>query len=171
MAKIEIHDDCLEPDRYIYLSYKGPDPWAVNKKLAGLLRLHFHVGTSSVCNQRINWDIVGENISFYSVWWVKKRFTRNTRMRVEIKILGKKSKATNYGEFIMEINPWIQTEFSTWGFLLKPAWLIYSYLFYDRVRRKHIETCRNMIYTLRNKLKEHFNLTVTETTEAQGVYG
>lgn len=170
MARIEIHDDCLAPDRYIYLSYKGPDPWSVSKKIAEMLKPHFHVSTSGICNQRINWDVVGKNISFYSVWWVKKSFSEYTQMRVEIKIIGKKSKSNNYGEFTMQINPWLQTKFSTWGFILKPAWLIYSYLFYNRLRRKYIETCRNMVYSFRNKIKEYFNLQTTEVTKSQGVY-
>jgi hypothetical protein len=169
---IKIIDDCLIPDRFIWLNYKGHNPWGAAKHISGLIRTFFHVSASGTNNQRINWDVVGENINFYSVWWVKKSFTGFTTMFVDMKIIGKKSKATNDGEFTMQMNARLETKFEGWVQWVKPLYLMYSYLFYYRVRRKMIERCRNNVYNFREEIKKHFNMQTAESvTKATGTYG
>jgi hypothetical protein len=170
--KIFIIDDCLANDRYVYTTYTGPNPWGVAKFISGKLRTYFHVSSSGSSHYRINWDTVGENISFYSLWQIKKLLSRNTEMFIEFKVLGKKSKATNQGNFTLTLNARLETTFSGWVHWVKPIWLMYSYLFYHRVRRKMIERCRNNVYNFREEVKKHFNLQTQESvTRATGTYG
>lgn len=171
MAKIVIRDDCLVPDRYVRLKYQGPDPWGVAEKITDSIRPFFHVSTSGFNNYRINWDISGDPVTFYSRWWVKKDFSRFSTMRMLIKLQGSRSKAKNEGKFSLSFHARVITEFSGWGIFMKPVWLIYSYLFYNRARRRFIEQCRNYILNFRNEIKEHFNLEVTEVPTATGTYG
>ncbi|RLJ10191.1 MAG: hypothetical protein DRP15_00845 [Candidatus Aenigmatarchaeota archaeon] len=171
MAKISIVEDCLAPDKFIYLSYKGPDPWGVAKRISERIRPFFHVSASGTNNSRINWDVTGENISFFSTWWVKKDVSRFSTMRFYLKVIGSFSKATNEGEFTLQLDGNLETKFSGWGPVLKPMWLIYSYLFYNRVRRQALEKCRNILLAFRNELKEYFNLQITEVPRAYGTFG
>lgn len=171
-GKLIIIDDCLANDRYVYTSYTGPNPWGIAKFISGKLRTYFHVSSSGSSNYRINWDTVGENINFYSLWQIKKLLSRNTEMFIEFKVLGKKSKATNQGQFTMTLNARLETTFEGWVHWVKPIWLMYSYLFYHRVRRKMIERCRNNVYNFREEVKKHFNLQTSEgVTRATGTYG
>ncbi|MEM5812680.1 MAG: hypothetical protein QW286_03100 [Candidatus Aenigmatarchaeota archaeon] len=171
-GKIKIIDDCLVPDRFIWLYYTGPNPWGVAKHISGRIRPFFHVSASGTCNTRINWDVVGENISFYSVWWVKKALSRHTTMWVDMKVIGKKSKTTNQGNFTLQMNARLETEFKGWGVWLKPIWILYSYLFYHRVRRKMIERCRNNVLNFREEIKKYYNLETAESVPtATGTYG
>ena len=170
--KIRIIDDCLTPDRFVWLNYKGHNPWGAAKHISNYIREFFHVSASGTNNQRINWDVVGENISFYSVWWVRKAFTDYTTMFDDMKVIGKKSKATNDGEFTLQMNARLETSFEGWIHWVKPLYLIYSYLFYYRVRRKMIERCRNNVYNFREEIKKHFNMATAESvTKATGTYG
>src|SRR4030042_552910 len=87
MAKTEkftIIDDCLVPDRFVWVYYTGPNPWGVARHISARVREFFHVSASGTNNTRINWDVVGENINFYSVWWVKKNFSGYTTMYVDM---------------------------------------------------------------------------------------
>ena len=61
--------------------------------------------------------------------------------------------------------------FSGWKYVLKPVWVMYSYLFYNRMRRKYIEMCRNYVYNFRNQIKEHFNVEATTVPEREASYG
>ncbi|HJW97467.1 MAG TPA: hypothetical protein VJ485_04880 [archaeon] len=175
MAKTEkftIIDDCLVPDRFVWLYYTGPNPWGVARHISARIRDFFHVSASGTNNTRINWDVVGENINFYSVWWVKKNFSGYTTMYVDMKVIGKKSKATNQGNFTLQMNGRLQTEFSGWIRWARPLWTIYSYLLYHRARRKMIERCRNNIMNFREDIKKHFNLQTAESVPtATGTYG
>ena len=170
--KVLIIDDCLTPDRYVWLHYTGHNPWGVAKHITNRIRPFFHVSASGTNNGRINWDVVGENINFYSIWWVKKGLTGHTTMWIDIKVIGKKSKATNQGNFTLQMNARLETKFGGWSFWLKPLWLMYSYLFYHRVRRKMLERCRNNVYNFREEIKKHYNLQTAESVPtATGTYG
>jgi hypothetical protein len=170
--KIRIIDDCLVPDKFVWLKYSGPDPWDAAKHISGRIRSFFHVSASGTANTRINWDVVGENTSFYSVWWVKKALSTHTMMWIHMKVLGKKSKATNNGNFTFQMNAYLDTTFGGSSIFLKPFYYIYSYIFYNRVRRKMLERCRNSVYSFREDIKKHFNLQPAESvSKATGTYG
>ena len=171
MGRIDIVDECLAPEKYIYLRYTGKNPWGVAHKISGLIKPFFHVSSSGTNNTRINWDSSGDPIAFYSIWWVKRNFSRWTKMTVYIKVQGKKSKTTNEGDFVMQLNADIQTAFHGWGFMLKPVWLVYSYIFYNRARRRFLESCRNITLGFRNEVKEHFNLKAHKVPTEYGVFG
>ncbi len=171
MGKITIMDECLVPDRWVRIRYSGPDPWGVAEFITNNIRKFFHVSASGTNNSRINWDITGDPITFYSVWWVKKSFSRFTYMRVLMKLIGSKGKKKNVGEFALRMRGQLFTEFKGWGIFLKPVWLMYSYLFYNRARRAFIERCRNYVLNFRNEIKKHFNIEATEIPTARGSYG
>lgn len=170
--KITIIDDCLAPDRFVWLTYTGHNPWAAAKYISNRIRGFFHVSASGTAQTRLNWDVVGENVSFFSTWWVKKELSGHTMMWIHMKVIGKKAKATNQGNFTLQMNGFLQTEFEGWSFWLKPLWLMYSYLFYHRVRRSMIERCRNNIMNFREEIKKHFNVeTAQSVSSAAGTYG
>lgn len=171
MAKLEIKDDCLTPDRHIFLRYNGPDPWGVVGKISGMIKPFFHVSTSSTNNDRLNWDVSGDPIQFYSTWWVKKSMSAYSKAKFYIKAQGEKSKTDNTGWFVMQMYADLETTFTGPGVVLKPMWLMYSYLFYNKVRRNYLDSCRNYAYNFRNEIKKHFNLEITSVPERGMSFG
>ncbi len=170
MARLEISDDCLSPEKYTYLTYSGPDPWGVVKKVTDSLKPYFHVSSSKVAHERLNWDISSDPINFWSLWWVKKSFSRYTNIRIYIWIQGTKNKTDNNGQFTMRLHGELLTNVSGPRLILKPFWLMYSYLFYNRARRRYIEICRDLLLNFRNEIKEHYNLGATSVPRT-GVLG
>lgn len=168
MSTIVIRDDCAVPDRYVRMKYSGPNPWGVSDFLNDNLKPFFHVSTSKVNNYRINWDITGDPITFYARWWVNKEVGRFTYMKFTFKVVGEKGKIKNEGKFSLSYHARVITEFGGWGPLLTPVWTIYSYLFFNRVRRKYIEQCRNYMSTFKNMVKEHFNIEATDVPMSRG---
>lgn len=170
MAKIEIWDDCLEPEKYVNLSYRGPNPWGVAKQITERIRPFFHVSASGTSNTRLNWDISGDPITFYSTWWVRRNLSNFTTARFFFKIIGSKSKTKDEGEFFLQINAQLETSVEGWKVLLWPFWLTYSYLFYNRLRRNYLKMCQTMAYNFRNELKEFFDLETTSVDRRLGAY-
>ncbi|MBL7160562.1 MAG: hypothetical protein ISS93_01785 [Candidatus Aenigmarchaeota archaeon] len=171
MGKLVIQDECLAPEKYVYLTYSGPDPWGVVKKIADSLKGFFHVSSSGVCHARLNWDIASDPIAFWSLWWVKRKMSGNSTAVVYIWVQGTKSKTDNTGQFTLRLHSELRTRASGPSIILKPFWLTYSYLFYDRVRRRYIETCRNLVLNFRNEIKEHYNLGKTSVPQAHSSFG
>lgn len=172
MGKLEITDDCLVPDRFIYVTYEGKDPWGVANLIShDSAKKFFHVSSAGTNEVDLKWDISGDPITFYSYRWVKKSFSRFTRMEVWIKVQGYKYKTTNTGKFTMQLNAYLHTRFTGWGLFLKPIWNIYSYLFYDRIRRRYLEQCREFTLGFQQEIRRHFNLKVTVPPGRHSSYG
>ena len=79
-----------------------------------------------------------------------------------------KGKTKNEGNFALSYHARVITQYDGWGPLVKPFWSLYSYLFYNRIRRKAIEECRNYMITLANMIKEHFNTDYHEEPVSSG---
>jgi hypothetical protein len=171
MGKIVISDDCLTPDRYIRLNYSGPNPWEVANKITDLIRPFFHVSASGTNNFRLNWDISGDPITFYSRWWVNRKASRYSSIWVDFTVQGEKFRKTNEGSFVLVMHGRVRTTFSGWGAIINPIWHMYSYLFYNRARRNYIAHCRNNILNFRNEIKKHFNVEATSEPTSVGTYG
>jgi hypothetical protein len=171
MAKIEVMDECLTPEKYTYVRYTGKNPWEVASKITDSVRMFFHVSASGTNNWRLNWDITGDVRTFYSLWWVKRKLSRFTDMRVDLKLQGEQHKDTKMGKFSLQLSGTLQTKFVAWGPLLRTAWYLYSYLFYNRVRRQYIKRCQSSIYNFKNDIKREFGLEETEAPSTQAVFG
>jgi len=171
MGTLTIVDDCLTPDRYIYLTYSGPDPWGVVKKITDSIRGFFHVSASGYNQVRLNWDDTSDPITFYAKWWVRRKMSRQTIILIDLWVQGSKSKVDNTGQFTLRINANVLTTVSGPGFLLNPFWLVYSYLFYNRIRRRFLYTCKSLVLNFRNEIKEHYNMGITTVPQAHTVFG
>lgn len=158
MGKIVILDNCIAPERDVTLKYSGPNPWSVAKKIAGIQRPYFHVSATNAGWTRLNWDRSGEDIDFFSIWWVKKPVSDYTHMRFDIKIQGSENKSTKEGHFTILITANMHTKFTGWSIFLKPIWYLYSYLYYDKVRRSALERCRDYTLGFMNEIKDHFGM-------------
>jgi len=160
MAKFVIKDDCLAPERYIYLDYSGADPFGVVKKIGGMLNKFFHVSTSGVCEYDFRWDRSGDPYGFFVRWWVKKSLSGWTTAWFYIQVQGNVGKETNEGSFRLEISAELKTEIGHRSPLFRALWEIYSYVFYNKRRREYIRICSNLAHSLRDELKEHYNLKI-----------
>jgi hypothetical protein len=171
MATVEITDDCNSPDRYIRMNYSGPDPWGAVKKINASLRGFFHISATNTSNDRLNWDISGDPIHFWSTWWVTTPMSSRTYAVIFIQCQGFKYKATNTGKFSLTLYADLRTKFSAPGFLLKPMWYTYSYFFYNRARRRFLGKCRDLVLNFKNEIKEHYNMGTTTVPGAHSVFG
>ena len=171
MGKLMVQDDCLVPEKYVWLTYSGPDPWGVVKRITDSIRGFFHVSASGTSHERLNWDMAGDPILFWSRWWVKKTMSKYTYAVIWVWVQGTKSKVENTGQFTLRLNGELITELTGPAIFLKPFWLTYSYLFYDRARRRFLERCRDLTLNFRNQIKEHYNMGITKVPQAHTVFG
>ena len=161
MAKLAIKDDCLAPEKYIYLNYSGPNPYEIVKKIAGSFNAFFHVSSSKVCEYDFRWDRMGDPIGFFNRWWVKKEYSKYTTAWFHFQVQGKQAREGKEGEFRMEISSEIRTDVGSRNPLFMLLWDIYSYSFYNRRRREYIRKCANMATSFRDEMKNHFNLQIS----------
>lgn len=160
MAKITIIDDCMPYRRVIELKYSGPEPYKISKAMWEDMKTFFQVSTSGVAFTHLYWDDSGDPVTFFMRWWMKKKFSRMTRMELNAKSTGDKRKADNTGSFSLSMRSKLTTEYSTWlpGPLAKLMWEIYSYLFYNKARQMYIKQCQELTVSYKDFVADKFGL-------------
>jgi len=158
MVKIEIYDDCLSPAKFVFLNYTGKAPFDVYQKVSGMLNTYYEISSSGVGETDFRWDNAGPNDEFYVRWWVQKKMSNQTKMWTHIVVQGSKNRETNEGSFTMKINAENRTEQSSNNPFFRALWWTYMYLFYNRRRSDYMKQCNELVYGLRDELKEHYNL-------------
>ena len=160
MASFVIKDDCLAPERFIYLKYSGADPYGVVKKIDGMLKHFFHISSSGACQYDFRWDNSGNPRSFFIRWWTKKGMSNWSTAWYYFQVQGNVDVEKNEGDFNFEMSAEIKTKIGSKNPLFKAIWGVYSYVFYNKRRREYIQHCSNMAHSFRDELKEHYNLKI-----------
>lgn len=166
MATIRIQEDCLSPSRWIYLDYKGKNPFSVASKIAGMLLPFFNVSSAGVSETDFRWDTSGDPITYYFTWWVKRGGTdgpsRWTHQRFDIKVQGSQTKEDKVGSFTLQVYGTLITKFSSSNPFTRGLFWLYDYIFYAKRRAQYLRNCEQTIYEFRDEIKKHFNLEVLE---------
>jgi hypothetical protein len=167
MGTIRIVEDCLAPSRYVYLTYTGKNPFGVASKIAEMLQPFFRVSSAGVSETDFRWDDAGDPIQFYFTWWVIRddEVSRWTEQRFNIKVQGWQYKETKEGEFTLQLDASLTTNFDFSNPFLKGLFFIYDYIFYYRRRSEYLKECSDLVYEFRDEIKEHFNLAILEKGE------
>ena len=165
MTKMEIVDDCLSPTQFVYLTYNGANPYKVYTKITSMMQQFFEISSSGVFEDRFHWDIVGSNIDFFMRMKARRDFGKFTNMFVHMNIRGSRKKDANTGTFTLRVNSYLETNFEYRNPISKTLWYLYSYIFYNKRRRGHLEFCRNTTNDFINEIKEHFNLRIPKHVE------
>lgn len=168
MAKITVSDECFSPVRAATLSYNGPDPYGVVKKVAEYIKPYFHLTAIGALNTRINWDVSDNPALFYTRWEANRKMSRFSKFVFTLIAQGEVNQETNKGNFSLQIEASIDTDIKGWGPILRPFWLWYSYVFYNKRRQEYLKICKNNINGFINELKKHFNLGYTEIARREG---
>ncbi|HDD72493.1 MAG TPA: hypothetical protein ENG00_00205 [Candidatus Aenigmarchaeota archaeon] len=165
MGKFEIVDDCLAPVQFMYLEYSGANPFGVYLKIAEDMQRFFEISSSGYFEDFLMWDKSGKDISFFIRMKARRKLSAFTKMFVHMHIRGTRSKEVNKGKFTLRLNSYLETKFQYSNPILRAFWWIYSYIFYDNVRRNYIEFCANTTRDFINEIKAHYNLKIPESVE------
>jgi hypothetical protein len=165
MGKLVVVDECLIPRRLAWLNYEGPDPIGFLKGLRTALRFIFEVSTTRCYERKLLWDYTGDPIRYYNEWLVRKEVSRFSEMWFSLRALGFVSKAKKDGDFSLEMYGEIINTFQPSNWLTKYIWLLYNYLFYNKLRENYTTTCRDYINKFLNWCKEKYDMKTVTTGE------
>jgi hypothetical protein len=166
MGKLVIVDECLVPRRQAWMYYKGEDPIGFLKDFRTTLRFNFDVSTTRCWERKLLWDYTGDPIRFYNEWKTKKELSRFSTMWTDLRALGYVSKGKKDGDFSLELYGEVKHEFSPSNWFTKYIWVLYNYMFYNKIREMHIRMCRDYLEKFMNWCKENYNMRTVTTPEA-----
>ncbi len=166
MGKLVIVDECLVPRRYVWIYYKGEDPIGFLKNFKETLRFQFDVSTTRCYERKLLWDYTGDPIRFYNEWKTRKELSRFSTMWTDLRALGFVSKGKKDGNFSLEIYGEVKHEFEPSNWFTKYIWVLYNYLFYNKLRERYVIICRDYLEKFMNSCKENYNMKTVTTPEA-----
>jgi hypothetical protein len=166
MGKFVIVDECLIPRRLAWLYYEGPDSFAFLKGFRATLRFQFDVSSTRIHERKLLWDYTGDPIRCYSEWFIRKEVSRFSEINWTLRFLGYAAKATKDGNFSLEVYGEVKHKFEPSNWLLKYVWLLYNYLFYNKIRDSYMILCRDYLNNFLNWGKEKYGMKTVDTAEA-----
>ncbi|MEM5781738.1 MAG: hypothetical protein QXD43_00900 [Candidatus Aenigmatarchaeota archaeon] len=168
MAVWIFEDDCLSPERTIFIEYSGPDPFKACRALRGMLERIFEVEAIDLWERDFRWDTSSDPRGFYMRMYVSKGIDARTRMMIEVIMEGSQpSDPKKTGKLKISISGRLRTQYDLKSFLQKLpiykffVWL-YHKLFYEDVKRSYIHLCNKLIDQLNYELRELLKLPLPE---------
>lgn len=166
MGKLVIVDECLVPRRYVWIYYKGEDPIGFLKNFRQTLRFQFDVSSTRCYERKLLWDYTGDPIRFYNEWKTRKELSRFSTMWTDLRALGFVSKGKKDGDFSLEIYGEVKHEFSPSNWFTKYIWVLYNYMFYNKLRERYVTMCRDYLERFMEWCKENYGMKTVTTPEA-----
>jgi hypothetical protein len=160
MATWVIEDDCLTPERYIRIIYKGPNPFAAYQATFNIFRKIVQIDPADYRERDFRWDISGDPRGFYIRALIEKSMDARTKIVFEVIFQGNQpSDPSKNGELTILIYPRMRTEykldsqFQQSPFYKALLWL-YNFFFYFRVRRGYLKICNDWVTQLSKEYRE-----------------
>ena len=166
MGKLVIVDECLIPKRLAFIYYKGPNSMEFLKGIRGTLRFQFDVSTTRCYERKLLWDYTGDPIRYYNEWMLRKEVSRFSTIWFTLRALGYVSKSKQDGDFSLELYGEVKHEFEPSNWFTKYIWLLYNYIFYNKLRENYTILCRDYINNFLNWCKEKYGMKTVSTPEA-----
>ncbi len=160
MPKWRFEDECLAPEPYIVIEYKGPNPFKVVKQAEPILRTTLELGAPDYWPRDFKWDVTSDPRSFFTRIYCDKGIDARSTIRFEVIMKGKQPADPNKeGTLTIKIGGRLITEFPQDTPFQKSALYrglitMYRILWYDRVRRGYLRMCEELINKVANVFRQ-----------------
>jgi len=154
---IKYADSLTAPHEAKKIVYRGPNPLGFKDNLVELLKHVLEIGSPNVHEMDLRWDATDG--SFYYEIKAKRPEDRWTTLVISMRAWGKQSDdEKKMGSMTLKLKGMLETKVDYSHSIHKSFWWTYSYLFYNRQRRKYFERGKKMFATIENAIREMLGL-------------
>lgn len=165
-TKITIEEDCMLPTPKITLNYSGPNPQKVYPKIMELLRVNLKVKPENIQEKEYKWDRAGVPEKFSGAIEAFKDFDKFSYMMLMIDFAGTVRPSKEFGkegELKVVFDAVLRTDYpqdSVWekSLLYEIFRTFWHKAFYQEMRYKFREQCREAMVTLQSEIKAFLNI-------------
>ncbi|VVB59971.1 Uncharacterised protein [uncultured archaeon] len=159
--------DLLEPVRDLrILSYKGPRPAVLLKVVLPSIQRIMELDSPKLAEMELRWD--STDGSFQGKWAAFKSYDKWTHMWIWVNVWGRQDLQTKEGNARIKVKGWLITEFDYYHALQQGFWWTFSYLFYNRTRRKLFDQSKDYYFRVIDMIKQNLNILPEDTTISTG---
>lgn len=160
--KLRLLIDLLPHKHSKILRYVGDHPSRILKIVPPLLLKIFRVTSTNLFEDDFRWDKSGEPIEFFAMWRIRDKKDVRTTCWTKVKVLGEQNSKDKKGRLMIDIHPYMITEFPYSNFIHKIFYRSYSYFFYGNQRRRYRERELILVDRLENNIREEFGIVKKE---------
>lgn len=158
MPKIEIKTDILAPEHIKYLSYEGPHPSRLLKEIREIVKNTFQIESPQMFEDNFRWDNFSEPNEFYAIWRGKDAKDERTVVWPMVYVHGFQKSDDLTGSAVVYIRGTMITKFPYSTPFHKLAFLIYTWLYYNNVRRDYLREARERLRRVEDDIRELLGL-------------
>jgi len=156
-----IEDSMLAPRDKIEINYKGPNPFAIYKRLdSSFFQRTFEVGSTDTWEREFRWTEGNDPHPFFIRIFVRRKFDANTIGYFEILMQGNQpSDPSKNGDVRISLGGNLRTQFELDSAFRQTAifrglvWLYFK-TYYSGVRRGYLKICQEKINLLNKLIRE-----------------
>lgn len=160
-------DDCFAPRREVSISYTGANIRKIVKSIPKIITDSLRVTSTNVFLDEYYLDNTDPNaVQFHIFYHGFKNLDKRTKALLEIKIKDGLIKPDGSGSLTLEFKGTLKTTFERRTVLQRTPFYdmffkMYSYLFYDEMRRQFLTRCKEFSENSMRKTKEILKLMET----------
>ena len=156
--ELKIIDDILAPGDTLKVGYRGTNPFAVVGMIPDLIKNIMKISAKDLIETDIKWDATGENNDFYGTWMGKRTEDQWTKTNIRIIVQGEQNAKDKTGRFTLQIKGTIETKYAYSNFFNRWFWWFYNYRFYYNQRRQYLDSGKDDMFEMKEKVQEKFNI-------------
>ena len=154
MPSVKIKTDLLAPRHAKTYNFSGYHPTRFLKIVPKLIQDVFRITQPNTFEDKLMWDKSSDPIEFFSLTRGKYGKDSRTTFWVTIKIQGKQSQNDKMGEITIKVSSTLDTDFTYSNFLERGLIILYSHLYYYRIRRRYIVEQKRLLDDLDVEIKK-----------------
>jgi len=166
MPALKYSDELTHESDNILISYTGKEPFRIRRRIEDITKTTLEIDSPKFYLHYINYDLTDGR--FKAEWQATKPWDRWTSMGVMIRCWGQQylGDPEKNGWFRLKLIATIDTEYNYTHSIQKSLWWSYNYMFYNNVRSKIHEECRDYYYRLLTEIKKLYDIYPKEPTLA-----
>jgi hypothetical protein len=167
-TKITIEDDCLKPPGvpYLTLSYSGPNPQLLYRKVKELILTVWRSDLNELQEKEFAWDRSGGGEKFSVRFELTKDLDTFSYLEIIVSLSGEAVPSKEFGKegsATIKIDPKVRTEYpqdTLWqrSFFYEMFRVFYHRVIYEDARKRYKDQCRADAMLLNDEIKAFLNI-------------
>ncbi len=157
------YKDLLTPVKdLVEINFKGDQPAKLLKVVLPSIQRIMELDSPKLAEPVLRWD--STDGSFQGKWAAFKTYDKWTQMWVDVNAWGHQDLQTKQGAVKIKIKGYLITEFEYYNALQQGFWWTFSYLFYNRTRKKLFDQSKDYYFRIADMIKENLGILQDDVT-------
>jgi len=157
------YKDLLTPVKdLVEINFRGDQPAKILKVVLPSIQRIMELDSPKLAEPVLRWD--STDGSFQGKWAAFKTYDKWTQMWIDVNAWGFQDLQTKQGAVKVKLKGYLVTEFTYANAIQQGFWWTFSYLFYNRTRKKLFDQSKDYYFRVADMIKENLGILQEDVT-------